>query len=76
MIFLWLASAFSVWLVITLIMFLFTMGAMSPIDGAPYRKQYWKYSLLGTFYVTVPIIGWIVGAIHMYLIFKNKDKTS
>lgn len=61
-----------VWLIISAIMFVFSMGTCSPLQGAPHRKMYWKWSILLTIYICMPVVGWIAGFIHIYLALGRK----
>ena len=72
----WLLSVFATWILISIFMFLFTMGSMSPLDNAPMKKDYWKWSILLSIYFNVPIIGWIFGFFHVKYALEENKKTS
>lgn len=62
---LWPLTAFITWIGLSAIMFVFSMGQFSALEGATFKKQYWKWSILLSIYITIPIIGWIVGMLHV-----------
>ena len=73
---LWLLGVFAVWLLISGIMFVFSMGQFSPLEGAAYNKQYWKWSILLSILTMIPFIGWIIGYSMVSSALSNKAPTS
>lgn len=73
---LWPLAAFFTWVILSMIMFVFSMGQFSCLEGAAYRKQYWKWSILLSIYITIPVIGWLIGMMHVsYAWNKSAPKT-
>ncbi len=70
-IFSWLLMVAGVWMVVSLIMFVFSMGQFSPLDGARFQNYYWKWSILIAVYLSIPFIGWLAGAIHLKSSFSK-----
>jgi hypothetical protein len=62
---LWMVSALGTWLTLSIAMIALSLGALGPFKSSKYRGPYWKWSLLLTFYFTVPVIGWVAGFIHL-----------
>ena len=58
---LWVMGVFACWLLISGIMFVFSMGQLSALEGAGYNKQYWKWSILLSILTMIPFLGWIIG---------------
>lgn len=74
---LWPITVFITWIILSAIMFVFSMGQFSPLEGATYRKQYYKWSILLSIYLTIPVIGWFIGFIHVkYAWKKSEPKTT
>lgn len=63
--FVWLGSVMFTWFILSLGMFIFSMGHMSWIKGSRFHSSYWKWSILGAFYLNVPILGWGLGVWHL-----------
>jgi hypothetical protein len=61
----WSISALCTWLTLSLAMIVLSLGELAPFKSSKYRRSYWKWSLLLTFYFTVPVIGWVAGFIHL-----------
>lgn len=71
----WMVSAIGTWLTISFAMIVFSLGALGPFKNSKYRRPYWKWSLLTTFYLTVPVIGWLAGFIHVaYAINRHTEE--
>ncbi len=71
-----LIALFFVWIIVSTMMFIMTLGAVSVLNPSG-RKTFWKWSLLLTFYIGVPIIGWMIGLVHLWVIVgKPKVITS
>ncbi len=68
----WLFTTFLVWLGISAVMFVFSMGTFSSIG--PHKKSYWKWSILLSIYATIPIVGWIVGFMHVSYAWNKMGK--
>ena len=68
----WLFTTFLVWIMISMVMFVFSMGTVSSIG--PEKKLYWKWSILLSIYATIPFIGWIVGFMHVSYAWNKTKK--
>lgn len=68
----WLITALITWFGLSAIMFVFSMGNFSSIG--PYKKQYWKWSILLSIYITIPVIGWLIGIMHVSYAWNKKPK--
>ena len=71
---LWPVTVFFTWIGLSVVMFVFSMGQFSALEGATFRKQYWKWSILLSIYITIPVIGWIVGLMHVSHAWNNFGK--
>lgn len=61
----WFISALGTWMTLSLAMIVLSLGQLAPFKFSKHRRAYWKWSLLVTFYLTVPVVGWIAGFIHL-----------
>lgn len=62
---LWPLTVFFTWIGVSFVMFVFSMGQLSALEGAAFQKQYWKWSILSSIYLTIPVIGWLIGFMHV-----------